>query len=252
MTHLQGKFVWFEHYSNDPVAAQRFYSSWLGWGKTEVPMPQGPYTMIVNGGDTIGGYFRNEQDSWPTRWLPYVSVSNLDASNAAARKAGASECFPPFAAGDMGRGVGLIDPQGAAFALWQGAQGDMPDVKMAPVGNWCWNELWTRNPASALKFYQGVIGYSLQTMDMGDGPYHMLGSQGEMRAGITASVNPAAPSLWLPYVHVADCDASAAKARQLGAQVMFGPQDIPGTGRFAIVVDPLGAAVGIIKLAPTA
>ena len=143
-------------------------------------------------------------------------------------------------------------PQGAASAMGQSAQGDPPDVKLAPVGHWCWNELWTRDAAAAVRFYQGLIGYSLQTMDMGDGPYHMLGSQGEMRAGITTSVNPAAPSMWLPYVKVADCDASAAKARKLGGQVMFGPQDIPGTGRFSIVVDPLGAAVGIIKLAPMA
>lgn len=251
--HLQGKFVWFEHYSQDPAAAQRFYSAWLGWGANTVPMPQGPYTMIVNGDETIGGYFRNEDVSWPTHWLPYVSVRDIDTSQAAALAAGASVCFPPFDAGGMGRGVGLLDPQGAAFAMWQGAEGDMPDVKMAPVGKWCWNELWTRDVPGALKFYQTVLGYSVQSMDMGaGGTYHMLAAHGEDRGGVAASVNPKARSMWLPYIHVADCDAAAAKAVKLGARLMLGPQDVPGTGRFAILVDPMGAAVGVFKPAARA
>ena len=53
------------------------------------------------------------------------------------------------------------------------------------------------------------------------------------------------PSYWMPYFMVSDVDASAAKATSLGAKVMVPPQDIPNTGRFAIVSDPQGAVFAI-------
>ena len=58
-------------------------------------------------------------------------------------------------------------------------------------------------------------------------------------------VPPQVPSYWMPYFQVADCDASTAKAKELGAKPMVGPQDIPGTGRFAILTDPQGAMFAV-------
>ncbi|MCB2008128.1 MAG: VOC family protein, partial [Rhodoferax sp.] len=56
------------------------------------------------------------------------------------------------------------------------------------------------------------------------------------------------PSFWLPYIHVADCDAAGAKARELGAvRTILPPTDIPGIGRFTVIIDPLGAPIGLIK-----
>jgi predicted enzyme related to lactoylglutathione lyase len=66
-----------------------------------------------------------------------------------------------------------------------------------------------------------------------------------MPAHMPASV----PSFWMPYFQVADCDGAAAKATELGAKVMVGPQDIPSTGRFAIVQDPQGAVFAVFKFA---
>ena len=55
------------------------------------------------------------------------------------------------------------------------------------------------------------------------------------------------PSYWMPYFQVAGADASAAKAKELGGSVMVPPQDIPGTGRFAIVTDPQGAMFAVFE-----
>ena len=54
------------------------------------------------------------------------------------------------------------------------------------------------------------------------------------------------PSYWMPYFQVISVDASTSKAKELGGKAMVGPQDIPGTGRFAIVkpVDPDDPTVG--------
>ncbi len=51
----------------------------------------------------------------------------------------------------------------------------------------------------------------------------------------------------MPYFQVANCDASTAKAKELGGNVMVRPQDIPNTGRFAIVSDPQGAMFAVFQ-----
>jgi predicted enzyme related to lactoylglutathione lyase len=53
------------------------------------------------------------------------------------------------------------------------------------------------------------------------------------------------PSFWLPYFMVTDVDATTARATTLGGKAHFGPQDIPGTGRFAVIADPQGAAFAV-------
>jgi predicted enzyme related to lactoylglutathione lyase len=66
------------------------------------------------------------------------------------------------------------------------------------------------------------------------------------------STQPAAPPMWLPYVTVADCDATALRAGQLGGQTLLGATDVPGVGRFAILLDPVGAAFAVMAPAPRA
>jgi predicted enzyme related to lactoylglutathione lyase len=56
------------------------------------------------------------------------------------------------------------------------------------------------------------------------------------------------PPHWLVYFAVDDCDAKTEKATELGGSVMKPPDDIPGIGRFSILLDPQGAAFAIIKM----
>nr|MBA2540470.1 VOC family protein [Deltaproteobacteria bacterium] len=58
---------------------------------------------------------------------------------------------------------------------------------------------------------------------------------------------PQQPHAWLPYVAVANTDATAEKAKKLGATIVVPPTDIPNVGRFAVLVDPQGSALGILK-----
>jgi len=51
-------------------------------------------------------------------------------------------------------------------------------------------------------------------------------------------------------VRVADCDASAAKAQSLGARIATPPRNIPGIGRFSVLIDPLGAAIAVMQSQP--
>jgi hypothetical protein len=55
---------------------------------------------------------------------------------------------------------------------------------------------------------------------------------------------------WLPYVAVDDVDATIARAGKLGARIPVGPEDIPGIGRFGVLVDPTAAMLAVLKPLP--
>lgn len=249
--HLPGKFVWFEHVSNDVAKARAFYESLFGWHVERMPIGDGSYDMLMH--DSSGGIggLTTARAGERTHWASYLSVPDVDGRYAAATKAGAKPLLPPTDFGPVGRGAAVIDPTGAAVCLWKSAQGDRPDVAQLPAGDWCWNELWTPDAATALAFYEQVFGYTHDSMDMGpQGTYYILKAGDKPRAGLFQSPDDKTPPMWLPYVQVADCDASAATATQLGAQVVMPPTDIPKVGRFAVFVDPQGAAIAVIKPLP--
>jgi hypothetical protein len=253
MSHLPGKFVWFEHLSADIPKARKFYDALFGWHTESLPMGAQRYSMILNGDGTtsegIGGYRHVAATERPS-WLSYISVEDVDACYAAALAAGARAVSEPMDFGPFGRGATLTDPTGATFSIWKSSQGDQPDPARTPIGGWCWNELWTTDDARALAFYEQVFGYTHDTMDLGDdGTYYMVKTGEISRGGLMHSVRADAPSMWLPYVAVADCDATATRAKALGGKVLMEPTEIPNIGRYAIAEDTLGAAVAFIKLA---
>ena len=74
--------------------------------------------------------------------------------------------------------------------------------------------------------------------------YTEFSNQGQPGVGMMsmpAQMPAGMPSFWMPYFQVADCDESTARVKELGGSIMKPPDDIPKTGRFAIVQDPQGA-----------
>lgn len=116
-------------------------------------------------------------------------------------------------------------------------------------GNPCWFELGTTDLDAAQRFYGDVLGWSVAGAGMEGFDYRLAKSGGEMVAGMmsTAGQKDAPGPNWVVYVAVDDCDATARAATEAGATVMMGPQDIPNTGRFAVIADPQGAVFGILQ-----
>jgi len=250
MSYHHGKFVWFEHRSNEVGKAQAFYAGLFGWSVQHIPVGEGGYDMILNGEQGIGG-FTQATGGAPTHWVSYLSVEDVDATFKTIAALGCRTMMPPTDMGPMGRAAAVTDPTGAAFALWKGAEGDRDYADTTPVGDWYWNELWTDDDKKALDFYTRILGFDTEAMDMGPiGTYHLLKTGGVPVAGLMKSTEPKARNMWLPYVSVADCDASVAKARSLDARLLKEPTDIPGVGRFAILQDTVGAVFAVIKGQP--
>lgn len=115
-------------------------------------------------------------------------------------------------------------------------------------GNFCWNELMTRDVEGAKRFYQSTIGWSFEAMPMVDGgTYWVASSAGKSVAGIfslNASGYDGVPESWMSYLAVDDVDARVAKAIKAGAKLMKPIFDVPNVGRIAILREPGGAGVG--------
>jgi len=251
MNYLPGKFVWFEHVSNDIAKARAFYEPLFNWHVERMPMGDQTYNMIMAGNGGTGGLRQAETPATKTHWASYVSVVDVDRSYAEALAAGAKRVMQPIDYGPVGRGATILDPTGAEVCLWTGAEGDTPDPDDIPIGQWGWNELWTNDVNKAVAFYEKVFGYTHETMQFSLlGNYVILKTGDKMRAGVTQSTEPKATPMWLPYVRVEDCDAVAERAQKLGAKPLLPPTDLQGVGRFSILQDPLGAAIAIIKNAP--
>lgn len=117
------------------------------------------------------------------------------------------------------------------------------------TGRFVWFELMTSDPEAAIAFYTEVIGWKTQAWES---DYTMwMGSQGPL-GGAAPLPEPAkamgAPPHWQANVHVADVDATVARVKELGGKVYVEPLDVPKIGRFAVIADPQGAALAIVKL----
>jgi len=112
-------------------------------------------------------------------------------------------------------------------------------------GKFIWNELVAKNEAVAKKFYKGLFGWKPEPF--GKGVAYTLFKQGKDGiGGMMKCPDPDNATGWLPYVTVADVDKTAAKAKKLGAHIAVPAFDVPAVGRIAVLVDPQGAAIGII------
>jgi uncharacterized protein len=151
----------------------------------------------------------------------------------------------PFDVMDAGRMAFVIDPAGAGVALWQANQHIGATLVNEP-GAVVWNELVTDNP-DVVAFYEQVLGMTAGKTDMGGGEYTMFEVDGQPVGGTTAPPMPGIPNHWHVYFAVADADAAAAKATELGGGLVVpGPFDTPA-GRIAVISDPQGAVFSIIQ-----
>jgi hypothetical protein len=188
----------------------------------------------------------------PPNWLSYVSIASADDTAAKAKSLGGTLMKGPCDVMTAGRMAVIKDPTGAAFAIWQAGAHNGASAINTPNAA-CWNELMTADSAKAGDFYTGLFGWTKNVMSMGPMEYTIFENGGERGAGgmftITPEMGPIPPH-WLVYFAVDDCDRMAEKVTELGGSVIKPAEDIPGIGRFAILMDPQGTAFAFIKPEP--
>lgn len=122
--------------------------------------------------------------------------------------------------------------------------------KLISNGGFCWEELQSADPARAIAFYRELVGWGTREWPLPGGVvYTLFGPEGDYVAGCQAHNPQETGSFqgWLSYVQVEDVDATAHMAAELGGSVLFAPHDIPEVGRCAVLKDPEGAVLALMR-----
>jgi predicted enzyme related to lactoylglutathione lyase len=252
--YASGTPSWVDLSSPDLDRSASFYGELFGWDTTE-PGPveeTGGYRMFTSGGNLVAGLGPIMQEGQPSVWTTYVSVDDADGTAAKVREAGGQVFVEPMDVMDAGRMAVFADPSGAVFGTWQPGEHKGAELVNEPV-SLTWNELATRDTAACETFYSAVFGWKPDTQEFGGQPYTVWMNGDRGIAGMMAMGDqfPAeAPPHWGVYFAVADTDATADKAKELGATVIAGPMDIPNVGRFAALLGPTGEFFSVIKSVP--
>jgi uncharacterized protein len=108
-------------------------------------------------------------------------------------------------------------------------------------GTFSWAELATSDADAAKTFYSSLFGWDYDDAPVGDDQvYSMARRDGRNVAALFASEQP---PHWNCYVTVESVDTAAARAGELGADVVMEPFDVMDVGRMSAIADPTGAAL---------
>ena len=90
----------------------------------------------------------------------------------------------------------------------------------------------------AIAFYQALFGWDIQLGGPEVGGYSIAHQDGRIVAAVSPKMGPPdAPSVWTTYLATDDVDATAAKIKGAGGQVLAEPMDVMEEGRMAVAMD---------------
>jgi predicted enzyme related to lactoylglutathione lyase len=117
---MANPFVHVELNTTDLAKAKAFYGKLFDWKLEDFPMGGGDTYTIVNVGEgTGGGMMKHPVPGAPSAWLAYVQVDDIAAATAKARSLGATVAKDVTDIPDIGSFSVIVDPTGAALALWK-------------------------------------------------------------------------------------------------------------------------------------
>jgi len=126
-----------------------------------------------------------------------------------------------------------------------------------PAGSFIWYELMSPDPDGSKTFYDAVVGWDIEPQPAGELDYRMIrrsdggNAGGVMRLDAAMREHGAKPA-WLGYLHVEDVDGAVEAAKPDGATTIMPPWSVPGIGRMAMIADPTGAPIYLMKPEPRA
>ncbi len=245
-----GRPLWYELMTSDPAAADRFYSNVVGWSSQPFPNSPQPYTTFQVGERPVAGMLKTPPEvKSPPFWAMYVGVPRLEDAAAHIAQLGGRSCSPVIDVPTVGRMQMMLDPQGAAFYIYEPASPPVTPEGAAGVGEASWHELMTTDAPAAMEFYSKVFGWEpSETMDMGPmGKYHMFNRPHGMIGGMMNKNAEMAeiPPNWGIYFLVPDIASAVERVKAGGGQVINGPMEVPGGDQIVNALDPQGGAFSL-------
>jgi uncharacterized protein len=107
-------------------------------------------------------------------------------------------------------------------------------------------ELLTNDLEKAKDFYTKLFDWKLEELPGMD--YTLIEVGEGTGGGMMRNPMPESPSRWLAYVLVDDVVAATEKAKSLGAAICKEVAEVPGIGRFSVIMDPTGAVLALWQM----
>jgi uncharacterized protein len=268
--YIPGVPCWVDTTQPDPDAAAEFYGGLFGWEFKDAMPPgsDGKYLMASLRGGNVAAVSSPPQGSPPSGvWNTYVWVESADDTAGKVNGASGSVVVEPFDVMDAGRMAVFTDPEGAAFRVWQANEHKGAQI-VNEHGTLNFNVLNTRDPEAAKRFYGSVFGWTTYT---GTGEFFTLPGYGDYLERLTpgirkmtadygvagfeevvAAIQPLGdegPAHWSVTFATDDADATAARARELGGEIVMPPVDVPWA-RITVITDPQGGTFTASKFVP--
>jgi predicted enzyme related to lactoylglutathione lyase len=132
-----------------------------------------------------------------------------------------------------------------------GAAPSLPPVTDPPTtiripGKFVWFDLITPDPQAAQSFYGKVFGWSFQPV-AGASDYTAIAAGGKLIGGVFQPAAGPAGTRWLGFVSVRDVRKATTRLGSMGFTTVLPATQVPGRGTQAVVRDPQGAIVGLLK-----
>jgi predicted enzyme related to lactoylglutathione lyase len=114
-----GAWLWAELWTREPDASVEFYEAVVGYERSTVDRPGGPYPVFRSGGEARAGIVPIENDRIETAWAPYVGVADIEATLKRALELGGRVLLEPHDDLAEGRVALVADPSGGAFFVYE-------------------------------------------------------------------------------------------------------------------------------------
>ncbi len=250
-----GMFGWIDTFTSDTDRARHFYEGLFGWETYDRTDSMGAhYLQFFLDGQLVAGLSKMPPEMAAEgllpQWVSYVMVDDADAVCQKVRDAGGQVMLSPMDVTDQGRLANVMDPTGGMFGVWQPYSHQGADVFNVP-GSLSWNELQTRDLASALPFYEAVFGwqwhdgaipgYKVAALPDKPGDDKWNAGAEDMPANVPEEI----PAVWQVYFAVNDVVGTVEDALALGGKVFVQPRP-SATSTVAGILDPNGGRFMVI------
>lgn len=247
-----GAFSWQELLAADIPSALNYYTQLLGLTTSEMPMPDGTYTLLHSNSKYVCGSMACPPEV-PPCWTYYVTVHDIQKLI----KDNDLNMIVPLQDSMGGPFGGFLDPQGAFLSLIQHRDSSDHNEKgiastqeaLTTHGAFSWFELHTSEPKAAADWYSKLFDWSIKKIEI-PSTYYIISVNGTEIGGIMEVMDPSVPPHWSCIVTVDDVDAVQSKVAELGGTILAPAFDLPGVGRLLYTLDPAGLPLAFGTWAP--
>jgi uncharacterized protein len=252
---------WVDTLGPDPERMTDFYAAVFGWEFIGPGPTPGEYHVARLRDRDVAGVGSAPSSTEPQRpgWNTYIRVDSADGAAEKARQAGGAVVVAPFDVLPAGRMAVLADAVGAHFCAWEPGVRQGAQLVNEPAA-WSMSFLNATDTEAAAAFYRAMFGWETEAFSFGelDGVLFRLpgfvGGEPEQPVprDVVATMLPlesgkSAESHWGVDFWIADADAAAARAEELGGKAIVPPHD-NAAFRSAVLADPNGAAFSVSQL----